>query len=69
MSAPSYARQNAANCSAWAPALRSWCNRDDPECCSGGTNLSTHYLYDLHNDKAATNFIVGEYEAAMAAAA
>lgn len=56
-----YARTNF-NCGKFEKLIRDWCDSDDPECCKGGQNDSSHYAYPERYDYTLTRFVVEQYD-------
>lgn len=52
---PTYPRANYAACAPYASVIHSYCDATDPQCCTGGTNLTTHFTYATFYDDDAMN--------------
>ncbi|KAF2148613.1 carbohydrate esterase family 5 protein [Myriangium duriaei CBS 260.36] len=57
------ARRNPAQCGAFIPGIQSYCDANDPDCCSGPqSDLSVHYVYPAEYDLTATSWVVKRWQ-------
>lgn len=62
-SKPKYARTNTQLCQPFAPAIQSYCDAGDPQCCGTGIYYLDHFIYPSAYDLSALAFIEQRYAA------